>query len=96
MHLKYNIFNPKVVLSSKSALLNYFVRVYRHVQCTSLPVRAVTKTWSSEFMIQTVNATEIQSNPDLVTFKIVKNPDLVKILLLTDFLLIKNRQNSKF
>ena len=38
---------------------------------------------------------EVQSNPDLVTFKIVKKPDLVNILLLTDFLLIKNLQNSE-
>ena len=38
----------------------------------------------------------IQSNPYLVTFKIITNPDLVNIfLLLTDFLLIKNLQNSE-
>ena len=37
----------------------------------------------------------VQSNPHLVTFKIVKNPDLVKILPVTEFLLIKNLQNSK-
>ena len=32
---------------------------------------------------------------NLITFKIVKNPDLVKNLPLTDFLLIKNLQNIK-
>ena len=47
------------------------------------------KTYGRHFSI------EVQSNPDLVTFKIVKNPELVKDLPLTEFLLMKNLQNSK-
>ena len=49
-----------------------------------------------ECRLQKVLAVKKQSNPDLVTFKIVSNPDLVNIfLLLNDFLLIKNLQNKE-